>query len=327
MKKDYHDMSWLQENAWGKYGLDDEVGALNQITNPETVIHALSLVKEGQVYDLETERFKGMNMWQGHCGFEMVTYATPSGRQRMQSANINNAYSFYAPGGIFDSDSNAPQYNMGLNTEMLISPLHIGTHIDSLCHFSAGEDNHIYNGFPEKAYGHDFGSMRCGAETIPPIITRGILLDIASYKGKEQMPDDYIISAEDCEGCADWENITLRPGDAVFMRLGAKWPDAMCGTAGVGISAARYLVEECGAVVIGDDNGDIDGHDKDGHSSVPHHPNPVHHYLLIQQGVHIMEYVTLNALAKDQKYEFCFICLPAKIRGATAMFTRPIALT
>ena len=60
--------------------------------------------------------------------------------------------------------------------------------------------------------------------------------------------------------------------------------------------------------------------------SVPRHPQPVHHYLLIQQGVHIMEYVQLEELARDEVYEFCFISCSPKLRNATGMPVRPIAL-
>ena len=70
----------------------------------------------------------------------------------------------------------------------------------------------------------------------------------------------------------------------------------------------------------------IDGFNADGSSSVPEHPQPVHHYLLIQQAVHIIEYLQLDQLAKDKCYEFCFICLPAKVKCATGMYVRPIAM-
>ena len=74
--KDYNDSSWLTQNAWGRWGEDDEVGALNEVSAAD-VLGAVALIKEGRIYDLETERFKGMPVWDGHCGFEMLTYASP----------------------------------------------------------------------------------------------------------------------------------------------------------------------------------------------------------------------------------------------------------
>ena len=70
----------------------------------------------------------------------------------------------------------------------------------------------------------------------------------------------------------------------------------------------------------------MDRKNKDGSSSVEGHPQPVHHYLLIQNGIHIIEYVMLNELAADKIYEFCFICTAPKVRYATGMFVRPIAI-
>ena len=61
LKKNYHDDSWLRENCWGKYGKHDEQGAMNEL-NSQSVLKAISLIQKGKIYDLETERFKGMNL-------------------------------------------------------------------------------------------------------------------------------------------------------------------------------------------------------------------------------------------------------------------------
>ena len=63
--KDYNDSSWLTKNAWGRWGEEDEVGALNEVSAAD-VLGAVSLIKEDRIYDLETERFKGMPVWNGH---------------------------------------------------------------------------------------------------------------------------------------------------------------------------------------------------------------------------------------------------------------------
>lgn len=325
MKKDYHDELWLRENAWETYGEGDERGAANKIS-AASILNALAIIKHGKVYDLETERFKGMDVWNGHCGFDLVSYASAYGRERLKDTDAPGEINWYKKGEWMDEEHNARKYHMGCNTEMMIAPLHIGTHIDALCHWTAGEDNHWYNGYNDKEDGSVFGPTKCDASKIPPLIMRGVLLDIAGFKGMEHLPENYMITAQDCEQCAAWENVTLKDGDAVFLRVGESWPKGRCGTAGLGIDAARYLVEEGGAVVIGDDMSDLDGQHADGTTSVEQHPQPVHHYLLIQQGVHIMEFVQVNELAKDKVYEFCFICLPAKMRYATGMFTRPIAI-
>jgi len=325
VKKDYNDEEWVHSNVWENYGAGDERGAANEM-DCGSVLQALSLVKKGRIYDLETERFKGMNIWNGHCGFEIVSYASPSGRRKLKNTNAHCSVNWYQKGEWMDEEHNAPDYRMGCNTEMVMGPLHLGTHIDALCHWTTGEDDHWYGGYTDAEYGSVLGPSKCDAAKIPPMIMRGVMLDIASYKGVEYLPGDYIISAEDCEACARWEGVALKRGDAVLLRTGNGWPEERAGGAGLGISAARYLVEEGGAILVGDDKSCLDGEKADGSMSVPRHPQPVHHYLLIQQGVHIMEYVQLEELARDEVYEFCFISCSPKLRNATGMPVRPIAL-
>lgn len=319
-----NDTGWQDENRWSLWGPEDQVGALNCLT-PETVLKAVSLVRAGKVYDLETERFKGMPVWPGHCGFDLLSYASPVGRRNMAQDGLSPAYAWTAAGGVFDDQKNG--VNMGSNTEMLIAPLHAGTHIDALCHITVGPDDHWYNGFTAAQYGTNFGPLRCDMSKVPPMVMRGVLLDMPGYLGVEHIAPNQILSGEDLQACAAWEGVALRQGDAVLVRTGERWPQGdVCPDAGLGISAARYLVEGCGAALVGDDMACLDGFNKDRTSSLPGNPQPVHHYLLIQQGVHFIELLQLDALARDKAYEFCFICAPAKIRGATGMYVRPLAI-
>ncbi|MEG0750695.1 MAG: cyclase family protein [Oscillospiraceae bacterium] len=320
----YYDDSWLKNNNWGKWGPDDEVGMLNEMT-PEMVVNAVKYVKTGKVYDLDTLRFKGMPVWPGHCGYDLVTYSSASGRRNMAcDSTIPPDFNWTLPGAMLGRANN--QVNLGLNTEMVVAPLHLGTHIDALCHWSVGEDDHWYNGFKAADHCTTFGVNKCDESKIPPMVMRGVLLDIAGYKGLDHVAPHYAITAEDCEGCAKWEGVELRKGDAVMMRTGFKWPDGECPGAGVGLSAARYLIEGCGAFILGDDMADIDAFDENGISSVDYCPEPTHQYLLIQSGVHILEFLQLDELAADKKYEFCFVCTPTKFFGATGMPVRPIAI-
>jgi len=325
MFEKYYDDSWLTTNRWGQWGENDEKGAMNEMT-PELVMKALSLIKKGKVYDLETERFKGMPIWAGHCGFDIMAYASPSGRRNMINSNYDPSFNWTAPGGMLDPNG-TDHYEMGLNTEIVVAPLHLGTHIDAFCHWTTGDNDHWYNGFTADKYCTNFGPVRADASKIPPIVLRGVLLDIAGYKGLDHLPDNYIITAEDCDGCAKWEGVELKPGDAVLLRTGQKWP--ACDTAvsaGLSVNCARYLVEGHGALLVADDQASIEGFNADGSSSWPNHPQPVHHYLLIQQAVHILEFAQLDELAADKVYEFCFVCTPSKIRSSTGMFVRPIAI-
>ena len=96
MKNNYNDTSWSKKTNW-KWGENDEIGAINALTQ-ESVLNALSLIKEGKIYDLETERFRGMPIWDGHCGFDIVSYASPSGRQTMINTGADESVNSYKPG-------------------------------------------------------------------------------------------------------------------------------------------------------------------------------------------------------------------------------------
>lgn len=326
MMKDYNnDASWLTENAWGKWGEDDEVGALNDVT-PADVVKAASLIRTGKVYDLETVRFKGMPVWDGHIGFELLTYGSPMGRRNMsKNSDYSPAFAWHKDGGWVASAND--DYQIDANTEVMIAPMHMGTHIDGFCHITVGEDAHWYNGYNVSEYWGDFGPLKTDATTIPPIILRGVLLDIAGYKGLDHVDPNYGITPEDIEGCAAWEGVELKERDCVLLRCGEHWPEMdRCPGAGMTLAEARYLVEEKGAVLLGDDMIAFEMNHADGTMSWPRHPHPVHHYCLTQQGVHFMEAVQLDELAKDKTYEFCFMLASNKIKGATGMFIRPLAI-
>lgn len=320
----YNDASWLENNVWGKWGKDDEIGVLNEVTAAD-VLKAVSFIKKGKVYDLETLRYKGMPTWPGHCSFDLLTYASPRGRRNMINSNYNPAFNWTATGGWLGNKIN--EYDVAANTEMMIAPLHMGTHIDGLCHITVGKDAHWYNGFSEEKDWSDFGPLKADASTIPPIVIRGVLLDIAGYKGVAHLEPGESITSKEIEECAKWANIELQKNDAVFMRTGERWPEMdLCPGAGLSLEGARYLIEEKGAALLGNDQIAFESFPEGATSSYPGHVHPVHHYLLIQQGVHFIEMVQLDELATDKVYEFCFILASSKIKGGTGMFVRPLAI-
>jgi kynurenine formamidase len=97
------------------------------------------------------------------------------------------------------------------------------------------------------------------------------------------------------------------------------------------VEAARWLVEEQGALLIGSDTSGLEFGPPAEHAEAYREQHgsfmPVHNYLLIEQGVHIAEFHNLEGLARDGAYEFCYVCATNKIKGTTAGFAlRPLAL-
>jgi kynurenine formamidase len=311
---------WTKGKGWGGWGKDDEVGALNAMT-PASIKAALGLVRQGKVYDLGVPYDKESFKWPGHSAAEIIMYRSPEGIKRQGD---------FKP--VVDPEVNKAK--MGWHTCAVFINDNVGTQIDGLGHVTTGEDNHWYNGFQEAKWGGNFGVRKCDATTIPPIITRGVLLDVAGYRNKPALPSRYEITVDDLKATLAQQKTDIRPGDTVLIRTGVLRYWGKNGSdharlsehdsAGINLAAARWLVEQKGAILIGADTSGLE-HWPDPKKKTPF--IPVHHYLLIKQGVHIGEFHFLEDLARDRVYEFCYICMTNKIIGTTAGFTlRPIAL-
>lgn len=201
----------------------------------------------------------------------------------------------------------------------------MGTHIDALVHF--GLDGKIWNGFSEAEHLGDRGWRVGGAENIPPLIARGVLIDVAAAKGLEMLPEGYRVTRQDLMKALKHQNTTLNEGDIVLIRTGRMklYNDTqayMANPPGLGLAAARFLVEENGAMVVGADNLSFEAFPSELESDYV----PVHTYLLAEQGTPIIELVFLEELSRDKVYEFAFIGGSLKLRGADAAPIRPIAI-
>ncbi len=313
---------WTKGKGWGAvWGKDDEVGALNAMTE-ESKLAALQLVKTGKVYDLGVTYSRNSYKWPGHSPGEIMSFRSPEGVKRQGD---------FAP--VVDAVGNPAR--MAWHSSALFISDNVATQIDGLGHITAGEDNHWYNGFTEGRHGGDFGIRACDTPKIPPIITRGVMIDVAGFRGVDALPSHYKITAAELQAALEKQKTQLRPGDTVLIRTGTLryWKEDGADhekirahdSAGPDLAAIQWLVEQNGAILIGSDT-----------SGLEHGPDPmdkqatfipVHKYLLVDQGVHIGEFHFLEDLARDKVYEFCYVCLVNKIKGAVAGFClRPIAL-
>ena len=173
----------------------------------------------------------------------------------------------------------------------------------------------------------DRGWNRTGVEQLPPIVARGVLLDIPAAKGLDELSPGYRITREDIKYTLTVQGTDIAPGDVVLIRTGRMrhYSDGsrfMTNAPGLGMDAARYLAGDRQALSLGADNLSFEAFpSEDSENYVP-----VHTYLLAQQGVTIMELVNLEQLAEDKVYQFAFIGTPLKIRGGDAAPLRPIAI-
>lgn len=292
------------------WGANDELGRLNLMT-PTSRQSIMSRVVSGKVYDLSVEYFIGMPSWQaaGDPHYQIWMTHTPDGTRVDDPLGVGQEMN----GHVSYTGSAISMYT------------HTGTHIDGLSHF--GLNGQIYNGYSAEDHMGDRGWRKAGVETMPPIIARGILLDIANAKSLDRLPDGYRITVDDIKTALSIQQVALQTGDVVLIRTGRMqvYKDSqkfMANAPGLGLAAAKFLVEEAGAMILGADNLSFEAFP----SETKDNYIPVHTYLLAQQGTPIIELAWLEEIAADGVYEFVFIAAPLKLRGADAAPFRPIAI-
>ena len=203
---------------------------------------------------------------------------------------------------------------------------HSGTHIDALCH--QAENLRLYGGREvDASIQTSHGFKELGVETIEPLIARGILLDMARYRGVDRIASGNPIARDELEATAQNQGVSVSEGDVVLLRTGngALWEDATLYLQAGGVSAeASSWLAGRGVRAVGADNvawDEVGVVDPDLKVTLPGHV-----ILLVRSGIYIIENLFLEELARDQRYEFTFICLPLKMRGATGSPVRPVAI-
>jgi kynurenine formamidase len=202
---------------------------------------------------------------------------------------------------------------------------HTGTHIDALCH--QAHELRMFGEVEVDDAETPGGFTQLGVETVPPLVGRGVLLDVAGWKGQTPLPPAYSIGADDLAACAAAQGVDVQRGDVLLVRTGfaTLWHDeaAYLRAAGVGKSGTLWAAER-GVIAVGADNMAWDApDDRDPDTGATLF---AHVYLLPQKGIYIIENLNLEELARDRRWEFGFIAAPLKFQGATGSPLRPLAL-
>jgi kynurenine formamidase len=280
-----------------KWGAGDERGAAN-LMGPDAVLRASRLIKTGEVVELG--RVLEMNMpFFGTRRFDIHTKRS---------------------GGPMGSNK---RYT---NEELVISEIgQVGTQFDMFSHQSI--DNSHYNCFETDKITSRNGFTKLGIDKIGSIMTRGVLIDVAAYKGVDMLPISYEITVEDLQGALKKQGLTLQKGDAVLIHTGwgklwgvdnAKYNS---GCPGIGVSAAEWLAKQ-DPVLFGADNFPVEVvPNPDKNLSIP-----IHQIALSVYGIFLLENMKLDELAQKKAYEFAFVVQPLKIKGGTGSTVAPIAI-
>jgi kynurenine formamidase len=288
-----------QTDRWypSRWGADDQRGAANRLT-PAKVLDARSAITKGVVYQLGHVYEPGMPMF----------------GTRHFSLRIPQA--FKMPG------KNEAVYH----DEIISGELgQIGTQFDGLGHLGMGDL--FYNGNRRSEFAQAEGLTRLGIENVGPIVTRGVLIDVAKFKGVDQLPVRYEITPADLKGALQREGVQIRSGDVVLIHTGwsSLWmkDNAKYGESepGIGLAAAQMLVD-AEVVVVGADTWGVE---------VMPNPDsslsaPVHQLFLARNGIYLHENLITADLARDSVYEFMYMFAPLRLKGATGSPGNPIAI-
>lgn len=283
-----------------RYGPDDTLGAINEIT-PERVREAVALVKEGRTFGLAQilDEHSPAQMWRYWKHSLLVDHVLP---------------------GRWFGDN-----DQSFLEESVAGALHSGTHLDGLAHIGIGE--HTYNGHRYVDVVDARGLTKLGIENVPPIITRGVLLDVARVRGVAMLGDTEVITAADLEQAAAAQGVEPRAGDVVLVHTG--W-SSLWGVdderykatePGIGLAAARWCTDRRVAV-IGADNWAVEvvPGEREGLAF------PVHQHCIAQYGCYLLENVVTAELVQEGVSEFLCAILPARLRGASASIVTPVAV-
>jgi kynurenine formamidase len=283
-----------------RYGAEDTLGAINNLS-AEGVRKAAKLVREGKVYALGVE-----------TGPESPAYAP-----RQYAMTILQ----------LDSGTGEP---LGVNKatgndDLMYLWMGIGSQIDGLGHMGI---NHVYyNGNRAEDFVAPTGLTKLSTDKLPPIVSRGVLLDMARHMGKDILPAGTAFNSAEIKAAAKAQRVRIRKGDVVLFHTG--WLNVadtdqakfMAGEPGLGVDGARYLAAQ-GVVAVGSDSWAVEVLP----SEDPTQAFPVHPELLAKNGVYILENMDTRALAADGATEFLFVLGQPRFVGAVQAVINPVAI-
>ena len=203
--------------------------------------------------------------------------------------------------------------------ERVHAPSQMGTHLDALNHLH--KDGRTYNGHRVEDIAAPHGTTKLGADTLPQVVTRGLLVDVAGRRGVDHLDAGDVITPDDVAG------FDVRPGDAVLFHTGwgRLWHDDPArygsGEPGPGMALADWLADHRVALTGCDtwSYGPVPAEDPDQPFVVPQMLNTRH-------GVVVVENLFLSELAADGVGEFLLVIAHPKLSGATGAWVAPLAI-
>ena len=290
------------QDPWypSKYGAQDTLGALNEL-NPNKTKRAAELVKLGKTYALGIETGPDSPAYSPRT-YNVTVLQLDDGMGTPMGSNMATG-----------------------NDDLMTFWMGIGSQIDGLGHM--GENHRYYNGNMARDFVTPTGLTKLSIDKLPPIASRGILLDVAKLMDKAILSEGTAINSAEIKAAAKAAGVTIEAGDVVLFHTG--WlnvmesdPDRfMAGEPGLGLDGARYLAS-LGVAAVGSDTWGLEVLPGEKATEL----FPVHPELLAKNGVYILENMDTRALAADGATEFLFVLGVPRFVGAVQAVINPVAI-
>ncbi|WP_416898119.1 MAG: cyclase family protein [Minwuia sp.] len=286
-----------------KYGADDEIGAANLVT-PERVMAATKLVKKGMTHPLGIVVDPNMPAFPPRgMMLQIVSPGQQNGRTLGQDFGWDSIY----------------------NDDIAQLWFGIGPQIDGLGHLGEGT---YYNCNDPKDISALTGLTKLGIHNIPPLVARGVLIDIAKHRGVESLNAGDAITGEELDAAAKAQGVTFKDGDVILIHTG--WTDAKLASDPTAWVSGEPGTDNAAAVWLASKNPVAVGADTWGVDVVPPAPGDKVFYghvtLLKENGIYILETMNTGRLAAEGVNEFMFVLGQARIKGAVQMIINPVAM-
>lgn len=295
--------AFAQDCKNSQWGAEDTIGSANLVT-PERTLEAAKLIKQGKSMPLgiaigpDTPAFppRSLNL--------QVVQPNQQGGQKLSGFGYEGNY----------------------NDDLLQTWIGIGSQLDGLGHL--GENGHYYNCLDEKEISAITGLTKLGTHAVPPLVGRGVILDMAAQAGVEVMEAGQSFGSEEIKAAAEAQNVELREGDIVLFYTG--WTDGMLESNPALWGQAEPGLTNEGAVYMASLNPIAVGADTWGLDAVPPAEGDKVFYghvtLLKENGIYILETMNVGPLLEEGVNEFMFVLGQPRIIGSVQAMINPVAL-
>lgn len=282
-----------------KWGPDDQVGAINGITSAH-VLDAARLVRRGKAIRLGIE----------------TNSRTPAFPPRSFAITV------VMPGQEYGGA--VGKTKVTYHDDIINGWVGVGSQLDGLGH--VGIDGVYYNCLPGKDIMSTTGMKKLGIENVPPIATRGVILDMVGLTGKNPVPEGTAFNRKEIDAALSRQgNMKVGKGDVVIFHTG--WTRLVgqddkrysAAEPGLGVDGAHYLAS-LGVVMVGADNWGVEVAPFEDPQKMLH----VHQILLAMHGIHILENVDAGEAVQDKVYEGLFTLGPPRITGGVQAIINPV---